>query len=133
MGLGLLLALAGLAGMMCHVLNCPFHIFGDSFLQDLIFTMQGGITIYLGWSGLKGLKYFISWDEEKITYLLPGDKRQVVICIGAIETIQLKGAHVIIRCRDEAEKTLSINHFYYPQRRQVREFLESLASRCNPL
>jgi len=38
---------------------------------------------------------------------------------------------VIIRCRNDAENTLSLRHFYYPQRRQVREFFESLADKAN--
>lgn len=132
MGLGILLALAGVAGMVCHLLKCPFRFFGDSYWQNLIFTAQGGITIYLGWSGLRSLRYFISWDDVRITYLLPGDRRQVVIETREIETVQMKGAQVIIRCRNESENTLSLNNFYYPQRRQVREFFESLADKPNP-
>src|SRR5690606_38130436 len=87
---------------------------------------QGIITVFITWNALKSKRYFISWDEDSIRYLLPKDKQSEWIRVYDIQYVSIDKKEVVLSLADNEQKRINLNFFYYPKRSRVLEYFQSL-------
>lgn len=77
----------GLAGLISE-LGFNFRIFN---LQTSLFVMlifQGAIGVYIARKNIDNNKYFVSWDEDELSYHLPNNSEPVKIYLSEILKIE---------------------------------------------
>ncbi len=126
MWLGVVLVLLGFSALIWYVLKREFVIYADNFWQVGFLIFQGIITVFITWNALKSKRYFISWDEDSIRYLLPKDKQSEWIRVYDIQYVSIDKKEVVLSLADNEQKRINLNFFYYPKRSRVLEYFQSL-------
>src|SRR5690554_1611172 len=96
MWLGVVLVLLGFSALIWYVLKREFVIYADNFCQVGFLIFQGIITVFITWNALKSKRYFISWDEDSIRYLLPKDKQSEWIRVYDIQYVSIDKKEVVL-------------------------------------
>jgi hypothetical protein len=126
MWLGVVLALLGITGLIWYGLTIEYIIYAGSFWQMGFLIFQGVITVFIMWNALKSKRYFISWDEHIIHYLLPKSKLPVLIKIFEIQSVEIDNTMVTVLLKNQEQKLINLNLFYLPKRRQVISYFQNL-------
>lgn len=126
MWLGVVLVLLGFSALIWYVLKREFVIYADNFWQVGFLIFQGIITVFITWNALKSKRYFISWDEDSIRYLLPKDKQSEWIRVYDIQYVSIDKKEVVLSLVNNEQKRINLNFFYYPKRSRVLEYFQSL-------
>lgn len=126
MWLGVVLVLLGFSALIWYVLKREFVIYADNFWQVGFLIFQGIITVFITWNALKSKRYFISWDEDSIRYLLPKDKQSEWIKVNDIQYVSIGKKEVVLSLANNEQKRINLNFFYYPKRSRVLEYFQSL-------
>lgn len=126
MWLGVVLVLLGFSALIWYVLKREFVIYADNFWQVGFLIFQGIITVFITWNALKSKRYFISWDEDSIRYLLPKDKQSEWIRVYDIQYVSIDKKEVVLSLANNEQKRINLNFFYYPKRSRVLEYFQSL-------
>ncbi|HDR51288.1 MAG TPA: hypothetical protein ENN90_06670 [Mariniphaga anaerophila] len=124
--LGVILAILGVAGMFWYLFQREFIFYAKSLWQMGFLIFQGVITVFISWNALKSKRYFFSWDEHTIHYLLPKDKQLEWIKISEIQSIEIGDKEIVLSLRNKEEKRININYFYLPKRTQVISYFQQL-------
>lgn len=126
MGLGVFLALLGVSGLFWYWVKKDFIFYAGSFWQMGFLIFQGLITVFISWNALKSKRYFISWDEHIIHYLLPKSKLPVLIKISEIQSVEIDNKIVTVLLKNQEQKLINLNLFYLPKRNQVISYFQNL-------
>lgn len=126
MGLGVFLALLGVSGLFWYWIKKDFIFYAESFWQMGFLIFQGLITVYVLWNALKSKRYFISWDEHEIHYLLPKSKQPEWIKLPEIQSVDIESKRVVLSLENSEQKCINLNFFYFPKRTRVVEYFQSL-------
>jgi hypothetical protein len=97
--------------------------------NSVLFTFQGILFIIMGWSFLKGRKYFIEWNEKELRYLLPGSKSIEVIIIGEIKSIEIKLFEINFEMKPGIYKKLSLDNLEFEDIRKIKEYFGNLKTK----
>lgn len=126
MGLGIILALLGVSALIWYGLKKEFVIYADNFWQVGFLIFQGIITVFITWNALKSKRYFISWNEDRIHYLLPKDKQPEWIKISEIQSVDIESERVVLSLENNEQKCINLNFLYFPKRTRLVEYFQSL-------
>jgi len=73
-------------------------------------------------------KYFVSWDDNEIQYLIPKNKEIETIKINDIHSIEKTNLEFKISLKNNEIKNFSFYYFFFPKRKEILDFFESLKS-----
>jgi len=112
--IGILVGIFGLI-LLSRALYTGFdtHVI-DGDWNTVVIIGQGIFFILLGFQQLKYRDFFIEWDENKISYLLNGDKQIKYIDISNIKAIEINSNKIIILVTEiqnkiETNKEIELN------------------------
>jgi len=74
----------------------------------------------------KKAKYYVAWNEEEITFLLPKSKQPETIKLDDITSVEMGSTKILIGLRDNTVKEFGVFYFFYPERQRVKDFFEGL-------
>jgi hypothetical protein len=115
----------GLAGLISE-LGFNYRIFN---LQTSLFVMlifQGAIGVYIARKNIGNNKYFVSWDENELSYHLPNNNEPENIRLTDIRKIEREPQKIRIELKNNEVKYFSFNYFYFPTRTTIFDFFETL-------
>lgn len=122
----LVMSIAGLLGILIILIsNNPKFLKLEIFSYILLFW-QGILGIFLARNNLKNLKYFVSWDDNEIQYLLPKNKEIQIIKIQDIQSVEKTNQEFRITLKDNEIKNFSFIYFYFPTRQTILDYFETL-------
>lgn len=96
-------------------------------LWFLAILAAAGIAVMVyGYRKAKENRFFIQWDDDKITWLLPGQKSQKTLSTRDIEDIEIKHFLVEIKMRDNWTITLNLENFLYKDLQKAKKKMEEV-------
>lgn len=120
--------LVGLIGLIVSLFNRSFiPLINEGGLFALLFN--GIISFLIVRDSMRKAKYFVSWNDNEINYLLPKSDRVELIPFDNIESIEVKMGEVIIGLNNDQKKHFNLNYFYFPERTTVVDFFKEIKSR----
>lgn len=122
----LVFSLIGIAGLlMTYIYNkslIPF--FNESGYFVLLFN--GVIWIYILKDSMRKSKYFVSWDDSEINYLLPKSEKTESIRIENINSLKINKSGIVIELKDNEIRHFNLNYFFFPERQMIIDFFEEI-------
>lgn len=86
----------------------------------------GLLYIGIGWNALKSKKYYVSWNDSEISYILPKNKELELIKIQEIISIEKRNHLILIELNNNDKKQFNLNHFYFPERKKIIDLFEEI-------
>lgn len=119
----IIMTVLGLAGLVSElVFNYRIFKLQTSFFVLLAFN--GAFGMFISLKNFDSLKYFVSWDENKIQYHLPNNKEQEIIQLSEIRKINREPQKIRIELKTGEVKHFSFNYFYFPVRKTILDFFD---------
>jgi len=122
----------GLAGLISE-LGFNYRIFN---LQTSLFVMlifQGAIGVYIARKNFDNIKYFVSWDENELSYHLPNNKEPENIRLNDILKIEREPQKIRIELKTGEVKYFGFTYFYFPTRTTILDFFEGIKTEVEKL
>ncbi len=126
MGIGILLAFAGVFALLYYLFASLFILYVKSLWQIFFLIFQGVLAIYISLIALKGKKYFIAWNAEEIRFFLPDKRVAERVAVNEIRSVEVSDREVVIRLQNKEEKRINLNLFYRPKREKVVLYFKGL-------
>lgn len=123
------MSIFSLWGILTILITDNLRPLGISISSYLIFLMQGVLGVVLVLRNFKNDKYFVSWDDNELSYQLPKDKEPVIIKITDIQSVEKTNQNYKITLNNNVIKNFCFNYFYFPTRQTIFDFFESIKSR----
>lgn len=124
----IIMIVLGLAGLISE-LGFNYRIFN---LQSAVFftlTFQGAFGVYIARNNLYNNKYFVSWDENQLSYHLPNHNEPEIIRLAEIRKIAREPQKIRIELKTGEVKYFSFTYFYFPARTTILDFFDGLKMR----
>ena len=99
--------------------------FGPLWFLAILAAAGTAIMVY-GYRKVRENRFFIQWNDDKITWLLPGQKSQETISNRDIEDIEIKHFSVEIKMRDNRTITLNLENFLYKDLQKAKKKMEEV-------
>lgn len=114
--------LAGITGLlMTYLFKRPFIPFlNESSYFVLLFN--GVIWILMIRDSLKKAKYFVSWSDSEINFLLPKSDKVESIRIDSIKSLKINRSNIEIGLKNNESRHFNLNYFFYPERQVIIDF-----------
>ena len=126
LGICLGLVVLGVAGLVFSLISqrqlLPLLNHGAYFA--LIFN--GIISFLMVRDSLRKARYFVSWNQHEICYLLPKNKEPEVIRLADVSSVEISQGKVSIGLRSGENKLFKLNYFFFPERKTLIDFFEAL-------
>ncbi len=129
---GLILFLFGIIFLINSLMNGFQTQFPGGDWNYVIFSFQGLLSFFMGYSMLKYKKYFIEWDSENLRYFLPKSKLIETIKISDIKSIEIKLFEIKIQL-PENDKTLDLGNIQFKELRRIKEKFEELKNNTDKI
>ena len=71
-------------------------------------------------------KYFVSWDDSEINYLLPKSEKTESIRIENINSLKINKSGIVIELKDNEIRHFTLNYFFFPERQMIIDFFEEI-------
>lgn len=120
------LILIGITGLITS------YAFNMSFIPLLneasyfVLVFNGIISFWIVWDSIKKAKYFVAWNDDEISYLLPKSDKTELIKIENIKSVGRNQSEIIIKLDNSETKHFNLNHFFYPERKTIINFFEKI-------
>jgi altronate dehydratase len=124
--LSVILILFGLFGVLSFLFFKNLLIPSLNIWNYVTPLFQGLIFIGIGCNTLKSKKYFVSWNDREISYLLPKNKELELIKIQEIIAIGKRNHLIMIELNNHDKKQFNLNHFYFPERKKIIDLFEEI-------
>jgi len=122
----------GLAGLISE-LGFSYRIFKLQSSVFFAFTFQGAIGVYIARKNMDNIKYFVSWDENELTYHLPNNSEPENIMLTDIRKIKREPQKIRIELKNGEVKYFGFTYFYFPTRTTILDFFEGLKTKVEKL
>ena len=96
----------------------------------VIFTIEGILFFFIGYSNLIYEKYFIEWNDEELKYLLPKNKSAETIKISDIEAIEIKLFEIKLQLPG-SNKTLNLENVRFKELKSIKIKFEEIKRTTN--
>src|SRR5690606_30836860 len=100
----LVMSIAGLLGIFIILISDNPKFLKLEIFSYILLFWQGILGIFLARNNLKNLKYFVSWDDNEIQYLLPKNKEIQIIKIQNIQSVEKTNQEFRITLKDNEIK-----------------------------
>jgi hypothetical protein len=117
------------AGALGLILDFIFNISLIPVINNasyFILISNGATSFWIVWDSMKKSKYFVTWNESEINYLLPKSDHTESIKIENIQSISINRSEINIELNNNHKKHFNLNHFFFPERKQIVGFFEGL-------
>ena len=91
-----------------------------------VLVFNGIISFWIVWDSIKKAKYFVAWNDDEISYLLPKSDKTELIKIENIKSVGRNQSEIIIKLDNSETKHFNLNHFFYPERKTIINFFEKI-------
>jgi hypothetical protein len=122
----LVMGIAGLLGILIILISDNPKFLKLEIFSYILLLWQGILGIFLARNNLKNLKYFVSWDDNEIQYLLPKNKEIQIIKIQDIQSVEKTNQEFRIVLKNNEIKNFSFIYFYFPTRQTILDYFETL-------
>lgn len=122
----LVMSIAGLLGILIILISDNPKFLKLEIFSYILLLWQGILGIFLARNNLKNLKYFVSWDDNEIQYLLPKNKEIQIIKIQDIQSFEKTNQEFRIVLKNNEIKNFSFIYFYFPTRQTILDYFETL-------
>lgn len=122
----LVMSIAGLLGILIILISDNPKFLKLEIFSYILLLWQGILGIFLARNNLKNLKYFVSWDDNEIQYLLPKNKEIQIIKIQDIQSVEKTNQEFRIVLKNNEIKNFSFIYFYFPTRQTILDYFETL-------
>lgn len=129
---GLLFFVFGMVFLIYSLLNDFRTDFPGGDWNYIIYTIQGLLFFFIGYSMSKNKKYFIEWDNEELRYLLPKNKFPETIRLAEIQSIEVK-LHEIKIVLPKSEKHLILKDMGFNELKRIKEKFEELKNNTDKI
>jgi hypothetical protein len=92
----------------------------------MLITLTGGATQYYGLVKTGQNRAYIQWDNQKIEYILPGQKKRNTILLSDLKEIEVKVFHIIFYFQNGGKTILNLENFLYKDLQTVKEGMQAL-------
>jgi hypothetical protein len=118
--------LVGIAGLlMVYLFKRPFIPFlTESSYFVLLFN--GVIWIFMIRDSMKKEKYFVSWSDSEINFLLPKSDKEVSVRIDNIKSLKISRSNIEIGLINNESRHFNLNYFFFPERQVIIDFFEDI-------
>lgn len=118
---------------MGTLIETKFAAFRTTFYMinwnPVIFTVQGILFSFMGYLSLRSMKYFFQWDEETLTWLLPGNRQAETVQLADIRGVSIHLFEIRLELAD-GEKTIHLDNVQFTEIRRIKEKLEEIKMGC---
>ena len=122
----LVMSIAGLLGILIILISNNPKFLQLEIFSYILLLWQGILGIFLARNNLKNLKYFVSWDDNEIQYLLLKNKEIQIIKIQGIQSVEKPNQEFRIVLKNNEIKNFNFIYFYYPTRQTILNYFETL-------
>lgn len=122
----LVMSIAGLLGILIILISDNPKFLQLEIFSYILLLWQGILGIFIARNNLKNLKYFVSWDDNEIQYLLPKNKEIQIIKIQDIQSVEKTNQEFRIELKNNEIKNFSFIYFYFPTRQTILDYFETL-------
>jgi hypothetical protein len=114
--------MTGITGLIITFLfKKPFIPFlNESGYFILIFN--GIISFLIVLDSIRKAKYFVSWNDNELSYLLPKSEKTELIRFESIRSFTRNRSGIIIELDNGETKHFNLNYFFYPERMAIINF-----------
>jgi hypothetical protein len=124
--LAVLLFLVGLVGLGFNLFLEERNFLDLPLWNSLSFITIGAINTFLLIKNLQNKRYYISWNEKAIIFLLPKQKVLELVIINDIKHIIISDRDIKLILNNGQQKRINLNFIYLPKREMVKTFFEYL-------
>ena len=119
-------SLVGFTGLlMTYLFKRPFIPFlNESSYFVLLFN--GVIWIFMIRDSMKKEKYFVSWNDREIKFLLPKSDKEESIITADIKSLKISRSNIEIGLKNNESRHFNLNYFFYPERQVIIDFFEEI-------
>ncbi|MFP4065498.1 MAG: hypothetical protein ACLFS0_08370 [Bacteroidales bacterium] len=91
-----------------------------------ILAITGIVVMIYGYRKAQENRFFIQWDDDKITWLLPGQTSEETLLIPDISDIEIKKFAVQITMHDNQTIALNLENFLYKDMQTAKKKMEEV-------
>lgn len=89
----------------------------------VFFIIQGLLFILVGAGSLAVRKYFISWDDKELTFLLPNTKKLETISLADIQSVNIRLFEIELNLPDQ-QKILDLSNLQFEDIKKMKAKFE---------
>jgi len=97
----------------------------------VIFTIEGILFFFIGYSNSIYGKYYIEWNDEELKYLLPKNKLVEIIKISDIKAIEINPFEIQIQL-PESNKILNLENIRFKELKRIKIKFDEIKRIINP-
>ena len=97
--------------------------------SPLIFMVQGILFAFLGYMNLRSGKYYFQWDDQALTWHLPGNRQAETVQLADIRGVDIHLYAIRLELAD-GSTTISLDNINYKELRRIKEKLEEIKLGC---
>lgn len=124
----IVMTVLGLAGLVSE-LAFNYRIFNLQTSFFVLMAFNGAFGVYISRKNFDSIKYFVSWDENELSYHLPNMKEPEIIWLAEIGKIVRETQKIRIELKTGEVKFFSFTYFYFPTRTTILDFFEGVRVR----
>ena len=124
--LAILLFIIGLVGLGSRFLIEKSTFLDLSIWNSILFIAIGTTNFFILTKSLRDRKYYISWNEKEISFLLPKQNEPECLIINDIKNITINNTNIKITLRNNLQKNINLNFIFLPNRNIVKNYFEVL-------
>lgn len=91
-----------------------------------VLIFNGIISFLIVWDSIKKAKYFVTWNDDELSYLLPKSDKTELIKFKSIKSVARNRSEIIINLDNSETKHFNLNYFFYPERKKIIDFFEEI-------
>lgn len=91
-----------------------------------VLIFNGIISFWIVWDSIKKAKYFVTWNDYELSYLLPKSDKSELIKFKSIKSVARNRSEIIIKLDNSETKHFNLNYFFYPERKIIIDFFEEI-------
>lgn len=91
-----------------------------------ILAVTGIVVMIYGYRKAQENRFFIQWDDDKITWLLPGQTSEETLSIRNISDIEIKHFSAEITMQDNRTFKLNLENFLYKDLQKAKKKMEEV-------
>jgi hypothetical protein len=121
--------MTGITGLIItFLLKRPFIPFLNE-AGYFVLIFNGIISFLIVWDSIRKAKYFVSWNDCELSYLLPKSEKPELIKFESIRSIARNRSEIIIELDNGEAKHFNLNYFFYPERMAIINFFGEIAKK----
>jgi len=124
--LAILLFIVGLVGLGSRFLIEESTVLDLPIWNSILSMAIGTSNFFLLTKSLRDKKYYISWNEKEINFLLPKQKAPENIRITDIKSISINNKEIKMTLKNNLQKSINLNFIFLPNRNLVKNYFEIL-------